>query len=635
MNIPRVLKILLPLLFIATLPVHAQIHYESDGLVVIEAESQPPGSRFDFETRVPGFKGSGYFRGNLDILNLGGFAKVSYPFFINEGGTYQFAFRSRIGRGDSSTDANDSFIRLVDSAGNPVQPVPNQNVTTSDSWYKVYMNVNGSWSHQASNKDQDPHSLSWNLESGTGYALELSVRSRDHLVDRLILWDTARHNLANTRTGKQPDEAAFHTLDASSTNNAIPPEGDFTNPDDILDILDLVYSWQAANLEPHNNQSIIGWKHATFYTGAMELYQATGNPVYRELLTGIAEEHDWTMLEVNQALWRHADNHLIGETFINLHLDDGQSDPTQVAHVQEIFNRMLTNPWSGRELYDWCDALFMSPPVWAQLAALNNDDRYLAELDRLWWDATDFLYDQEWNLYYRDSSYFNSIEANGKPTFWGRGNGWVIGGLVRLLQYMPEDYGGRQAYVDLYREMIDQLVSLQMDSGGWPSSLLYPERYNFQTEMSATAFFVYGLAWGINNGLLDPEFYGPVAAKGWLQMANYINGDGTIAHIQIVGKEPGPVDDGADKREYGYGAVLLAGVEMAEYYRASDPGLTWSGFPVNLVEGGNWADTGPFMGWLEVTASPFVYSASLDRWVYMEESPSIPGSGSWVYLFTY
>jgi rhamnogalacturonyl hydrolase YesR len=623
---------LLPLLGLCSIT-GAQTSYEQDGLVVMEAESQDPGARFDLESSVPGFKGSGYFRGNLDIFNLGGFSKVTYPFIINDGGTYQFAFRSRIGHGTSNTEANDSFIRLVDGDGNPVQPVPNQNVTTSGSWYKVYMNVNGSWSHQSSNKDNDPHSLSWVLESGKEYALELSVRSKDHLVDRLILWDTARHNLANTTTGKQPNETAFNALEASPTSNKQRPDGDFTDPDDILSILDLVYSWQAANLNPHNNQSIIGWKHATFYTGVMELYYATGNPAYTELLTTISEDHNWTMLEVNQALWRHADNHLMGETFINLYIEDGEQDPSRVAHVNQIFDRMIAEPWDGRRLYKWCDALFMSPPVWAQLAALNNDNAYLEELDRLWWDATDFLYNEEWKLYYRDSSYFNSIEANGKPTFWGRGNGWVIGGLVRLLQYLPEDYAGRQAYVDLYVDMIDQLVSLQMESGGWPSSLLYPERYNFQTEMSATSFFVYGIAWGINNGILDRATYGPVAEKGWLELYNYINADGTIAHIQIVGKEPGPVDDGAGEREYGYGAVLLAGVEMADYYRVEEPTDSWSGFPVFAIDGQNWAETGSFMGWLEVSASPYVFSQSLNGWVYLEESDTIPEIGSWTYVF--
>lgn len=624
---------LICLLLVTAYPLLAGIHYEAGGLVVIEAESQPAGSRFTIENSEPNFKGTGYLRANLDLFNLPGISTIAYPFEISAGGTYQFAFRSKIGHGTSTTEANDSFIRLVDADGIPVQPVANQNVATSGSWYKVYTNVNGAWSHHASNKDHDPHALAWDLQAGRQYAIELSARSKDHLVDRLILWDIARHNLANTTTGKGTNEAAFNALQVSSLSNRQGPDGDFSDPDDILAILDLVYAWQADNLEPHNNQSIIGWKHATFYTAVMKLYHATGNPAYRELLTGIAENHDWTMLEVNQALWRHADNHLIGETFILLHIADGEQDPTQIAHVQAIFDRMLAEPWSGRRLYKWCDALFMSPPVWAQLAALNNDNRYLAELDRLWWDATDFLYDEQWKLYYRDASYFNSTEANGTPTFWGRGNGWVIGGLVRLLEYLPNDYHGRQAYIDLYREMIDQLVSLQMPNGGWPSSLLYPERYNFQTEMSATAFFVYGLAWGINNGILDHATYAPATELGWQEMANYINADGSVANIQIVGKEPGPVDDGPAQREYGYGAVILAGIEMAQYFRDAATGATWSGFPVHAHSGGNWAQTGSFMGWLEVSASPYVYSSTLESWLYMEDSPEAPQQGAWTYIF--
>lgn len=403
----------------------------------------------------------------------------------------------------------------------------------------------------------------------------------------------------------------------------------FTQPDAILRTLDRVYAWQAANLVAHNNQSIIGWKHATFYTAVMQLYKATGHPKYRDLLTTISTQHDWTMLEVNQALWRHADNHLIGETFINLFMEEAQ--PERIAHVTAIFNRMRAEPWSGRRLYKWCDALFMSPPVWAQLAAVYDDSAFLTELDRLWWDATDFLFDPQWSLFYRDASYFDAVEANGKPVFWGRGNGWVIGGLTRILDYLPKDYPGRKAYVDLFQNMATQLAALQMPSGGWSSSLLFPERFDFQTEMSATAFFVYGIAWGINNGLLDRATFGPIATNGWREMQNFINRDGTIAHIQIVGKEPGPVDDGADGREYGYGAVIMAGLQMAAFFESA-PAPSWGGFPVVSDGTSQWANSGDFLGWLEVSASPFVFSPILNRYIYVANPDAIADAGAWLFV---
>lgn len=617
------------LALLAATTVSTQANLESDKFLVIEAESTTATTSFAIETDVPDFKGSSYLRSLLTIGSPG-LRSLSYPVQITNAGTYQLALRSRIGAGTSTSAATASFIRLLDASGNAVQPVDNSNVAING-WYSVYTNALDAWAHETSNGSETPRSLAWQLKAGGQYAVEISPQSRDHLIDRIILWETSAYNLANTLTGQNPDEAALNSLTRSDIWTY---PGDLTQPDDIFPLLHLVMTWQALNeVDGPRNMGIIGWKHATFYTGVMELYRATGNSEYLDYLRDISIENNWTMLIINNSLWRHADNHLMGETFINLYIEDGEQDPQRVAHVTGIFDRMIAEPWSGRELYDWCDALFMSPPVWAQLASLYQDNRYLEELDRLWWDATDFLYDPEWKLYFRDASYFNSVEANGKPTFWGRGNGWVMGALVRVLEYMRHDWPQRAAYVDLFTTMANQIGSLQMPSGGWSSSLLYPERYGFETEVSGSAFFVYALAWGINKGLLDEATFGPIVEKGWMEMNNYVTQDGGIQHIQIVGKEPGPVDDNLAEREYGYGAFILAGVEMAEYY-STRPAATWMGYEVVDYNGFRWADTGDFLGALEVSNAPFVYSDTLRGWIHINEpQQSAAPNGSWVFIY--
>ncbi len=405
-----------------------------------------------------------------------------------------------------------------------------------------------------------------------------------------------------------------------------------TSPAHIYETLDQVYAWQAERLEPHRNQSIIGWKHATFYTGVMELYRATGRSEYIDLLREIAEDHNWRMLTVNQLQWRHADNHLIGETYINLFLEDADASPIRLMHVNQIFSNMIAQPIPGRQIYNWCDALFMSPPVWAQLAALREDDVYLRELDDLWWDATDFLYDPEHRLYFRDADYFNALEPNGMPVFWGRGNGWVMGGLVRVLQYMPGHHGGRQAYVDLFVEMAEKIADIQMDNGAWATSLLYPERFDFEPEMSATGFFVYSLAWGINNGLLSKDRFGPVVETGWATMNDFLEPDGSIRKIQAVGKDPVPWDGGVEQREYGYGAFILAGIEMASYYKEKANLSTWHGFDViTHMNGTQWVDSGSYLGMVEVSRHPYVYSETLGAWLYAPEDEGLyTEAGAWV-----
>ena len=165
----------------------------------------------------------------------------------------------------------------------------------------------------------------------------------------------------------------------------------------------------------------------------------------------------------------------------------------------------------------WCDALFMGPPAMAAVSAATGDRKYLDLADRLWWKTTDYLYDKDEHLYFRDSRFFDQREKNGKKVFWSRGNGWVFAGLARMLQDMPRDYPSRARYVALYRDMADTVAAVQGADGYWRSSMLDPDsRPNPET--SGTGFFTYGLAWGVNKGVLPREKYEAHARRGWEAM---------------------------------------------------------------------------------------------------------------------
>ena len=118
----------------------------------------------------------------------------------------------------------------------------------------------------------------------------------------------------------------------------------------------------------------------------------------------------------------------------------------------------------------------------------------------------------------RDSRYFDSREPNGKKVFWSRGNGWVIAGLARVLQDMPADYPDRARYVTLFKEMAEKVASLQGPDGYWRASLLDPASLP-NPETSGTGFFIYSLAWGINQGLLDRATFEPAVRRGWIALA--------------------------------------------------------------------------------------------------------------------
>ena len=215
-----------------------------------------------------------------------------------------------------------------------------------------------------------------------------------------------------------------------------------------------------------------------------------------------------------------------------------------------------------RKVFDWwwCDALFMAPPVLARLYAVSGDREYLDFLDRMWWDTTDFLFDSTEGLYYRDKSYIGKPNANGRKVFWSRGNGWVMGGTVRVLQYLPKNHPARARYVQLLKTMAASVARVQGEDGLWRPSLLDPTEAPVP-ETSGTGFFCYALAWGVNNGVLERKTYLPVIRKAWRGLVSHVREDGKLGRVQQIGAAPAKVA-AEDNQEYGSGAFLLAGSEM-------------------------------------------------------------------------
>jgi hypothetical protein len=177
-----------------------------------------------------------------------------------------------------------------------------------------------------------------------------------------------------------------------------------------------------------------------------------------------------------------------------------------------------------------------------------------------WWKTSAYLYDKDEHLYYRDSTYFGKIESNGKKVFWGRGNGWVMAGMVRVLQYLPKNHPARPRFEQQYREMAAKIVTLQQPDGLWRASLLDPASYPLK-ETSGSGFYCYALTWGLNQGLLERATVEPVVLKTWAALVACLQSDGKLTHVQPVGADPKAFPE--DSTEiYGVGALLLAGSEI-------------------------------------------------------------------------
>jgi unsaturated rhamnogalacturonyl hydrolase len=262
---------------------------------------------------------------------------------------------------------------------------------------------------------------------------------------------------------------------------------------------------------------------------------------------------------------RHADDHCVGQVYTELYLLT--KDPRILRPIRETVDKWIDDPRPGREEWWWCDALFMAPPVLERLSFATGERKYLDFMNKMWWDTTEVLYDNDSHLFFRDETFMCMLngsgprEASGQKILWARGNGWVMAGLVRILQFMPEDYPDRARYVRLLKEIAESIVASQSPSDGlWRVSLLDPSSYP-PPETSSSGLFCYALAWGINEGILEKETYLPSVEHAWDGLLGAVNEEGKLGWVQLPGDRPSTVIE-EDSMEYGAGAFLLAGSEV-------------------------------------------------------------------------
>ncbi|MBK8882415.1 MAG: glycoside hydrolase family 88 protein [Bacteroidales bacterium] len=355
-----------------------------------------------------------------------------------------------------------------------------------------------------------------------------------------------------------------------SNNKPVASFRDDLTVSDVKNVLKAIADWQIKTPLTHHTAD---WTNAALYAGMVQWAGIAGDDTYYEWLKGKAELNAWSDKKPDTPLGRyHADDYCVGQTYIELYRK--YKDIKMIEPVRAHLDSILQDPATGSleftytdtywptERWAWCDALFMGPTVWTKMANVTGEKKYLDFMFQEFQLTTDYLYDKEEYLYYRDSRYFTMKEANGKKVFWGRGNGWVFAGLPVILTELPAGYENKEYFVKIYKDMAAKILSLQSADGFWHASLLDPASYP-NPEMSATAFFVYGFAWGINNGYLDKETYLPAIIKGWKSMVTNVGPDGKVGFIQPIGADPKAVTK--DMTEvYGVGGFLMAGTEITK-----------------------------------------------------------------------
>ncbi|MCM1092897.1 MAG: glycoside hydrolase family 88 protein [Lachnospiraceae bacterium] len=309
------------------------------------------------------------------------------------------------------------------------------------------------------------------------------------------------------------------------------------------------------------------WTRGIYFEGLMALHSIYPANRYYDYAYQWGETHKWGMRR-DDTTTRNADNYCCAQTYIDLY--NLTPEPKMLTKTKGTMNMLINTPQVND--WTWIDAIQMGMPVLAKMSKLTGDPRYNEKAWEMYsWTRDSLaggLFNEKEGLWWRDKDFVPPYkEPNGKNCYWSRGNGWVVAALVRVLDEIPADAPHRKDYVRDLEAMCDALVKCQREDGFWNVSLHDGSNFGGK-ELTGTALFVYGMAWGINNGVLERGKYLPVVVKAWNAMVkDAVHPNGYLGYVQGTGKEPKdgqPVayDSVPDFDDFGTGCFLLAGTEV-------------------------------------------------------------------------
>ncbi len=210
----------------------------------------------------------------------------------------------------------------------------------------------------------------------------------------------------------------------------------------------------------------------------------------------------------------------------------------------------------------WADDAFMAISFLSRMGQFTGDNRYFDDAANQVLNYTKYLWCPEKNIYYH--CYHTDNKEHG-VAHWSRANGWVFMAQADLLSRMPKEHPMRQAVIENFRQQASGVARYQGKDGLWHQLLDKEDSYE---EITGTAMFVFGIARGVKEGWLHPDFI-YVAEQGLKGMMKKItdNGDvtaicvgtGIMPSVSYYYNRPTQTND-----PMGEGPVLRALVEMMD-----------------------------------------------------------------------
>jgi Predicted unsaturated glucuronyl hydrolase involved in regulation of bacterial surface properties, and related proteins len=347
------------------------------------------------------------------------------------------------------------------------------------------------------------------------------------------------------------------------TAQPIVAAGNEFSPDSIKSLMRKVANYRLkSGIQAVGN----GWDGGSYFSGIMGLYRTIKEQKYLDSATAWGNYNNWTPHNgVNTTV---GDDQCCEQTYCEVYgLNPTTANAKMISNVKsnlehefDVVKNAHTNVWT------WCDLCYMSPPAITRYAVICNQPRFLDTMDLCWWGTAKMLYDSTHHFWFRDGSYKNQKTSNGNPVFWSCGEAWVLGGMARILAYMPQTYATRANWE---KQFVDVCTATKAQQGStlypglWTTSMLDHQQYP-DPETSGSAFFCFAMIWGVNNGILDSTVFLPCIKKAWTDLVANVNAQGMLLRCQTPSAAPASIPVNFSSRE-GEGAFMLSGEELVKW----------------------------------------------------------------------
>ena len=174
----------------------------------------------------------------------------------------------------------------------------------------------------------------------------------------------------------------------------------------------------------------------------------------------------------------------------------------------------------------WADDSFMAISFLARMGKLTGVIKYFNDAANQVLNYTRYLWCPEKQLYYH--CYHTDTKEHG-VAHWSRANGWLFMAQADLLSMMPKNHPLRAAIIKNFQQQASGVVRYQGKNGLWHQLLDKEDSYE---EITGTAMFVFGIARGVKEGWLHPDYI-YVAEQGLKGMLGKITNNGDVTDICV------------------------------------------------------------------------------------------------------